>query len=941
MSRSPIKSMTQKSKRKTAKEELETRIAENAIREQEIRTTLKESEETIHDTQRELATLDNDVTAVRQTFDDAGEAIRFAGWIVPVAIAILYAIYSWYVSLPLNALLFGELFIVPSLIAGLQFVAYLLKLKPNTVHTGRMSNTLERFRMIAGNLTSVTGSFVSGVKIVSEVREVIQKRQTFVRTLRNALTSYGFALNNKIESYLESFPSFSDKEEVWLDEVSNSLSKMMDTQAGILKVAYADYDKDDSSRKNEWSSIRAAPTALEQLITHLFDAKLLDIPLSYRESPKPSIEFISRQLATYLDFTLSKAQVTVSRAYQALDKEKGDFLRTLTLNKIALSEEDRDEFASLLPAQDAHPSFLVWLERRTKVQSYVLQLFFLDYRGLERERDEHFAKLKQNKNDIATLSSELLTRKIVSLIEPDEKRKGKDIVNLAHYLDTISAYDRVEISSTFSRYSRLFETSKSILEFLKDQGICRKEADVLFESVLTLVPPATDFLLQLEAATRSSILKFSSSGFATEWLQPVALAAMTVFLVDSEDLLLRSDICRRVANVERAVKILYEYSWTNEEEQDKSSADRTSLERIIRRSIDGEWHSEVYLPEFTHSLVAGKLCKRIKEIPNTVFRDADQLVSSLSEVKTKLEKHVSALTTVLETQLDNETIIESLKMQLVGAYAITVPTHVDVLSSIIDRLPEVCKELETTDPMYAGLFLPSEAEDKSFGSHTRIGLVPFRMDFTEFTRLFETAYRTIVRRRELANQLSYPAERYLANITRIFPTSAYFKQLAVESENRGGDNPLTNILKSRMIEKFGGVRTLEVLASLKQTDKGRVAMRSMLANLYDETSRIYLIDRERFDGVLSGSKLGGYLREGNLDKDLLEKFGRKKLSELAVMVHRSGEPMLENLKKHVADICLEIRAGTHVDEIQAVSRIMFDALTDVGLILDRLGAKVA
>jgi hypothetical protein len=73
-----------------------------------------------------------------------------------------------------------------------------------------------------------------------------------------------------------------------------------------------------------------------------------------------------------------------------------------------------------------------------------------------------------------------------------------------------------------------------------------------------------------------------------------------------------------------------------------------------------------------------------------------------------------------------------------------------------------------------------------------------------------------------------------------------------------------------------------------------------------------------------------------LDGDLVEKFSKQKLSELAVMVHRTGQTVQENLQKHIADICHEIHAGTNESEIVDVSKIIFEALDDVGMILDNL-----
>src|SRR5947209_1691058 len=125
--------MSQEEEKRNPTEELEIKIADNAANEQEIRATLSQAEGSVQNTEDAVTAITVTVDDVYRTFNDAREKMRYAGWIVPLAMAILYAIYSYYVGLPLSAILFGEVFIVPSLIIGLQFVAYILKIKPTTV----------------------------------------------------------------------------------------------------------------------------------------------------------------------------------------------------------------------------------------------------------------------------------------------------------------------------------------------------------------------------------------------------------------------------------------------------------------------------------------------------------------------------------------------------------------------------------------------------------------------------------------------------------------------------------------------------------------------------------------------------------------------------------------------------------------------------------------
>jgi hypothetical protein len=527
-----------------------------------------------------------------------------------------------------------------------------------------------------------------------------------------------------------------------------------------------------------------------------------------------------------------------------------------------------------------------------------------------------------------------------------------EVSNLSAYLRTVSVFVREEISSTFSRYRQLFEYSKSILQFLKGQNICKKEAELSFEKLLAQPFPDRDFLSRLQLAIQLLIDEFSSlSPRTAEWIEPITQASIAIYLDERGDFL-RYSMNQRVAGIGRVVQILYECSWTNDDEQDKISEDKTRLDRIINRVIDGEKRSDSFLTAFTRALTLGFLYRKIREIPDTTMRHIDQQVNSVAnqmDFKAKLEKRLSALGTILESQLTSGTIMESLRMQLVGAYTITVPTGANVIGAIVkDLLPDTCRELAESDQGYAGLFLKSEGEEVSVGRYTRIGVVPFRMDFKEFANRLENAYRSAVRKYEQSGGMQsrkHSMEEYVANVIRIFPTSAYFRQLT-PFEGKKAEDILANILRPLMIEKFGRIRTLQIIASLTAPDVERMSMRNTLANLYNSNSSIYLIAKNEFDGVLSSPTLTEFIRQKRLDETLIDQFNGQRLSDLAITIYRSSnmsgpDSIKQNLQKKISDMCRSMRARPADDEIQKVSVIIFEALYDVGMFLDVLSPTSA
>jgi hypothetical protein len=193
--------------------------------------------------------------------------------------------------------------------------------------------------------------------------------------------------------------------------------------------------------------------------------------------------------------------------------------------------------------------------------------------------------------------------------------------------------------------------------------------------------------------------------------------------------------------------------------------------------------------------------------------------------------------------------------------------------------------------------------------------------------------------------MKHPKEDYVANIIRIFPTDAYFKQLepSLEGKNKSAEEFLAELIEPILLKKFGEVRAAEILASLKTKEEDQVAMRGVLAKLYDTSGALYLLSKDEFDGALSSPSLGDYIRDGKFDIELANSFNKTKLSDLATTVFRSARSsqkeegaIRDRLSKSVEQISASIRALPSPQELQRTSDVTFRVLFDVGMILDGL-----
>jgi hypothetical protein len=794
--------------------------------------------------------------------------------------------------------------------------------------------------------------------------------------LLDAANAYYLRITTSTETEVRRFSPSSFEEKERLRDLFIFSSVRLAVHPKILELLFYERQGLGASRQKAWAYLKKNEESgevdreiavseevseledkklLSRFVALLVDRNLLDVPTAYSEAKEDVVEYIVRALQTFDDFTITQGRMKVLQFFTALESEKEAFLRTISSNNISLGEGDRKEFAKMLPVDNVLTGILQWLVQHTKVSEEVLLLFYYDYTAQVRKRDDYFSDLKKGKNgELAILARELLNRKIISVPGSYERDKEENISNLASYLFIAPKYERTEIESIFSEYSRLFRYSKTILEFLKSQKICREDSGVSFGGLLNeITQPHVDFLDQLLLATKLEIREFSLPSFhyPRDWLEPIALATVTAFLVQREDMFLSDIACRRAAGVEQAAKILYEYSWMNDEEQHKSQANRTPFVAIVERAMSGTNSRTEYFSEFQRGLTSGFLFRRISDIPLTRLRHIDDqvnMVVSQMNYETKLKSHLQALGTFLQSQLKSGVIMESLKMQLVAAYAITIPTEADVITGVIDNLlPDVCENMADHDLAYKDIFIKAETKETSIGRYTRIGVVPYNMGFNDFADRLRKAYRIAVSQYRMSGEMRHKVERYVANVIRIFPTSAYFKQLEPfeSASGKGADDFLADLIRPLVLKKFGSVKSAEILASLKTSEEEKVAMRSVLAALYDTSSALYMIAQKEFDGVTSSPTLKEYIKLGKFDMDLASTFEESRLSELAMTVYRSAKggtnqeaAVKQNLTKRITQICDATRARPTAGEIDSVSAVVFQALYDIGMILDGLSA---
>ena len=644
------------------------------------------------------------------------------------------------------------------------------------------------------------------------------------------------------------------------------------------------------------------------------------------------------------DFTLNTAQESVRKSFDEVEDLKEIFLRTIS-GKIILDESQRREFDQWLPTEIKPSSIANWLAATTEVPHSIFLLFYYDYTQDRKNRKLEFDEIRRDDN-VEDLARILLEKRFIKLSRSETQEVEGSIRNLSSLLLQIEDYDRSEIQSMFSTYNQLLNFTRGLVDFCVNQEVVTGGLAPTFDQVLDAVGfEEKETLVRQELILNGILTEHGPRELkAPEWFEHVVRATLTFYLVSRQDTL-SPVACTTAGSDDMAARILYQFSRVNEDEEQKGALVRTKFGTIIRRTVDGTFTDYEYLESFQKELVGGFMYFRISHMLEARLQTIHHAVKERNEIEQKFQQYDEAFSTLLETKFKTTNVVlESLQMNLVKAYVVTNPSQADVITGVIAQMSNVCSELargDSThkgDPRYKDFVLTSE---RSFGKATRIGIVPFGMEFKEFSDLFEKAFQTTVRKNVGAGAKHTPSE-YAGNVIRIFPSSAYFKRvegLPQEGPKSDKDDPI-NIITELVMKYYKHLEKFELMASLHGDPEKIVAMKRLLSTSIDESTSLYLMAEDQFSAI-AGSKFYDDLRVGKVDQDLMASFRMDTRSELALAVFKGSGRNSENISVVRTKIAESVDAfasktGARLGEKSTmVSNVIFQILFDTGFLLSK------
>ena len=301
------------------KKAIDAANSELSTKENVIQTRIKAANDAISSMKTAANSSVNDIESrmneASGDIDNAFKQIKLMSKIIPIVVFIVYTLAYWYqYGLVLDAMLWGGLIVAAIVAVLLKVIADRLRFDLDTkkqqavetIKTTRegLGSFLTTKLGITPNLQRVKTSFTNaadyGSVIISSVRDYIpalekvysnkermNRQLVFIKTIRNAMSVYGFELGPKANDYLSHFGPLTESEDEWLEESANKLKPIIGISQPILKLVYFDYTGDDQPLKNSWKEILSKPKLLSELGKIIISNELVDT------------EYIEKNVETY------------------------------------------------------------------------------------------------------------------------------------------------------------------------------------------------------------------------------------------------------------------------------------------------------------------------------------------------------------------------------------------------------------------------------------------------------------------------------------------------------------------------------------------------------------------------------------------------------------------------------------------------------------------
>jgi hypothetical protein len=801
----------------------------------------------------------------------------------------------------------------------------------------------------------VTGNYRAIVALIDELKEfrISEFRSLYYEfyvnlaqtktSLIEALTQFGIEIPETDRRRFREFTPTSVSQREWEEEVFQSLGPLIGKDATILGLLYYESAGKGAQAQNIWEKILASTErqrVLDELAGIILDYQLKDIPEIYRQQRNVLVRSIEEVAGRLDPFSIAKIKEQVTGTFDRLDANKRALSLALSRFGILLEPNQAEKFNVFVPESDdigalcAEFSRLVNESRSLTVDPGFVLLFY-DHHMQRPEEIETFAALKSKSLALATI---LLQRKIIKHeLDTDlaiEARK------LSAVVESVDHFDPVLIQRLYQTYGELMAISDKLVRFLQKEGLVH-EGQIIFSQLVKLMHESgADTHLAQVRVLCDFLLKSVGNLKTNEEDYRAAVQATTCYFLVSQQDFAAGEACKETGTLTTATRILYRNMEQRESETfGRESATLASAVDYVTTNPTATFR---FIEDFTTGLKSERLYRSTKDLLGAKVDDLKEQMTHVSELQATIDSMEQSVKDFMNTELPEDFLLYAIDAQLIQAYMVSTQSGQAIMSDILERMKKICSP-DSKNVKYRRLLLFTEEKTKG-GYYTRMGVVPSRLEFEEFSKLFDEVFKLAVSKH--ISERNLPPEQaslFSANVFRLFASPLAFKLItgtAKSAEEIDAAHPIRQI-KDVIINQMGFVDNLALVASSKSERDRTVIVKKIVINLFDSKGKLLTMTQSGITDILGRH---GKLREimenrDSFDNVLMTKFGCNSFSSMALAAYKMRVSLgdkpkaIGQISQYVQEITLPQKVHLTSDESQRVGAAIEVVLDNIGRVL--------
>jgi hypothetical protein len=322
--------------------------------------------------------------------------------------------------------------------------------------------------------------------------------------------------------------------------------------------------------------------------------------------------------------------------------------------------------------------------------------------------------------------------------------------------------------------------------------------------------------------------------------------------------------------------------------------------------------------------------------------DLKQELSHAQELQEAIDSMEESVKEFMKAELPEDFLLYAIDAQLIQAYMVSTQSERKIMGDILERMKKTCAP-NSTDSRYKGLLLFTE-EKTSGGFFTRIGVVPTRLDFEDFSKQFEEVFRLAVSDYIDEHKLQpEEATSFSANVFRLFASPLTFKLITgtpKSADEIDAAHPIRQI-KEVVVNQLGFVENLTLVASSKSEKDRTVIVKKIITNLFDSKGKLLTLVRPEIADVLAKhNKLKEIMENRELfDIVLMNKFGCNSFASLALTTYKTTisigdkNKAINQMSLAIGEIAKSQKIHLEPDESQRLGASIHGILNNIGKVL--------